>query len=105
LWVSYLEAEIVEAYISGHYGWKDKLAKKYGITRQAPFETLRRFKQRLEAFNITKKFEAAFASGKRPYVYDFIGDPPEGNKERLNWYNKLRKSLEEIEAKYASNDR
>ena len=100
LWVSYLEAETVENYISGHYGWKEKLAKKYNISRQAPFETLRRFRQRLEAESTIRKFETAFASGKRPYVYDYIGDPPEGNKEKLGRWTKLRESLEEIEKRW-----
>ena len=100
LWVSYLEAEIVEAFTSGHYGWKEEVARKYGITRQAPFETLRRFRMRLEAHNICKRFEAAYASGKKPYAYDYLGEPPEGNKEKLAWWVKIKDALSEIKNRW-----
>ena len=101
-WVSYLEAETVYNYVAPHYGWKEELASKYGIKRQAIFECLRRLKQKLEARNITHKFVSAWASGKQPNVDVFVGPPPEGNKEKLALWQQLRNSLLNIQARMES---
>ena len=100
LWVSYLEAEILENYISDHHGWKEKLASKYGISRQAPYETLRRLMSRLEAYRIAKEFTAALRAGKKPKVAEFVGPEPEGNREKSALWQKLFNELVEIQANW-----
>lgn len=100
LWVSYLEAEILENYLSGHYGWKEELAQKYGIKRQAPYETLRRLMSRLEAYQIIKEFTAALRAGKTPKAEEFAGQEPQGNKEKAALWRKLFNELLEIQANW-----
>ena len=98
IWVSYLEAEIMYHHLSDQHGWKDKLAKKYGIKRQAPYETLRRLKSRLEHRHIVKDFIAALKSGNEPQVENFVGPEPQGNKEKQALWRKLFDELANIQS-------
>jgi RNA polymerase sigma factor (sigma-70 family) len=96
-----LESEVIENYLSGHVGWKNQLAKKHNITRQAVFECLRRLTSRLKRADAIQRFKKECGTGKNPDINKFIGPEPKENKEKLkNWtslYNSLLSIKLELE--------